>query len=247
MLPNIDNIERHAIFLDLDGTVAELVAHPDAVQVDRSTLRLLETLTKKVGRALAVVSGREIAVVDRLLRPLVLPVAGVHGLERRDARGIIHSRDTADISSIVFDLEKAFSHEVGVMIERKPGAIALHYRLRPDLQRHCRDIAHGVVEKRPDLRLLQGKMVYEIMPRGSDKGGAIQAFLSESPFLGRRPIFAGDDITDEAGFSVVNARNGISIKIGAGESLARFRAHDVRQFRAWLSGLVSNRCEEPVR
>jgi trehalose 6-phosphate phosphatase len=90
-------------------------------------------------------------------------------------------------------------------------------------------------------------MVYEIMARGSDKGGAIQAFLSESPFLGRRPIFAGDDITDEAGFSVVNARNGVSIKIGGGESVARFRAHDVRQFRAWLSGLVDNSCEESVR
>ena len=73
-----------------------------AVQVEHSTLRLLETLSEKVGGALAVVSGREIAVVDRLLRPLVLPVAGVHGLERRDARGIIHSRDTADISSINF-------------------------------------------------------------------------------------------------------------------------------------------------
>jgi trehalose 6-phosphate phosphatase len=247
MPPNIDNIERHAIFLDLDGTLAELVAHPDSVQVDRSTLRLLETLSEKVGGALAVVSGREIAVVDRLLRPLVLPVAGVHGLERRDARGVIHSRDTADISSIDFDLEKAIGHEPGVVIERKPGAIAVHYRRRPELDRRCRDVVHGVVEKRPDLHLLQGKMVYEIMPRGSDKGGAIQAFLSESPFLGRRPIFAGDDVTDEAGFSVVNAQHGISIKIGAGESVARFRAHDVRQFRDWLGGLVDHCCEEPVR
>ncbi len=247
MPPNIEDIERYAIFLDLDGTLAELVAHPDSVQVDRSTLSLLETLSEKVGGALAMVSGREIAVVDRLLRPLVLPVAGVHGLERRDASGIIHSRDTADISSIIFGLEKATGDEVGVVIERKPGTIALHYRLRPDLERRCREIVHDVVGKRPDLRLLHGKMVYEIMPRSSDKGGVIQAFLSESPFLGRRPIFAGDDITDEAGFSVVNARSGISIKIGGGESVARFRAHDVRQFRAWLSGLVNNCCEEPIR
>jgi trehalose 6-phosphate phosphatase len=247
MLPNIEDIERCAIFLDLDGTLAELVAHPDSVQVDRSMLSLLETLSEKVGGALAVVSGREIAVVDRLLRPLVLPVAGVHGLERRDVRGIIHSRDTADISSIIFGLEKAIGDEVGVVIERKPGAIALHYRLRPDLERRCREIVHGVVEKRPDLRLVHGKMVYEIMPRDSDKGRVIQAFLSESPFLGRRPIFAGDDITDEDGFSVVNARSGVSIKIGGGESVARFRAHDVREFRAWLSGLVNNCCEEPIR
>ena len=173
MLPNIDNIERHAIFLDLDGTVAELVAHPDLVRVERSTLCMLEMLSEKLGRALAVVSGREIAVVDRLLRPLLLPVAGVHGLERRDARGIIHSRDAGDMSSIIADLEKAIGDEGGVLIERKPGAIALHYRLRPDLERRCRDIVHEVVGKHPDLRLLQGKMVYEIMPRGSDKGGAI--------------------------------------------------------------------------
>ena len=177
MLPNIDNIEHYAIFLDLDGTVAELVAHPDAVQLDRSTLRLLETLSERVGRALAVVSGREIAVVDRLLRPLVLPVAGVHGLERRDARGTIHSRDAADISSIVSDLEKAIGHEVGVVIERKPGAIALHYRLRPELERRCRDIVHGVVGKRPDLRLLQGKMVYK-----SCQGAATKAARSKRSF-----------------------------------------------------------------
>jgi trehalose 6-phosphate phosphatase len=246
MLPNIEDIERYAIFLDLDGTLAELVAHPDSVQVDRSTLSLLETLSEKVGRALAVVSGREIAVVDRLLRPLVLPVAGVHGLERRDANGIIHARDTTDISSIIFALEKAIGAEVGLVIERKPGAIALHYRRRPDLEGRCREIVHGVVGERPDLRLLHGKMVYEVMPRGGDKGCAIQAFLSEPPFLGRGPIFAGDDITDEAGFSVVNARSGVSIKIGDGESVARFRARDVRQFRAWLSGLVNNRCEEPT-
>jgi len=247
MLPNIEDIGRYAIFLDLDGTLAELVDHPDLVQVDRSTLSLLETLSEKVGRALAVVSGREIAAVDRLLRPLILPVAGVHGLERRDASGIIHSSDTPDISSITFVLEKVIGDEVGVVIERKPGAIALHYRLRPDLEKRCCEIVHDVVGKRPDLRLLHGKMVFEVVPKGSDKGGMVEAFLSESPFLGRRPIFAGDDITDESGFCVVNARSGISIKIGGGESLARFRADDVRQFHAWLSGLVNSPCEEPVR
>ncbi len=130
MRPGIEYIGRFAIFLDLDGT---LVEHPNAVQVDSSTLRLLEALWEKVGRALAVVSGREIAVVDRLLRPLTLPVAGVHGLERRDASGVIHSGDMPDISPITFALEKVIGDEVGVIIERKPGAIALHYRLSPDL------------------------------------------------------------------------------------------------------------------
>ena len=142
-------------------------------------------LSETVGRALAIVSGREIAVVDRCLsRPLVLPVAGVHGLERRDARGIIHSRDAADISSIIFDIEKAIGHEVGVAIERKPGAIALHYRLRPELERRCRDIVHGVVEKRSDLCLLQGKMVYEKCRGAATRAAPSMRFYRNRPFSG---------------------------------------------------------------
>jgi trehalose 6-phosphate phosphatase len=246
MLPNIEDIGRYAIFLDLDGTLVELVDHPDAVHVDRSTLRLLDALREKVGRALAVVSGREISVVDRLLRPLKLPVAGVHGLERRDAGGIIHSRDTPDISPITFVIEKVVGDEVGVVIERKPGAVALHYRFRPDLERRYCELIHEIIGERPDLRLLHGKMVFEVVPKDGDKGSVIEAFLREPPFSGRRPLFAGDDVTDEAGFSAVNARGGVSIKIGGGESRARFRAHDVRQFHVWLSGLVNSYCEEPI-
>jgi len=175
--PRSTTSNANAIFLDLDGTVAELVAHPDSVHVDRSTLRLLEMLSEKVGRALAIVSGREIAVVDRLLRPLVLPSLActdwsVATPEESSIRGT-----PADISSIIFDIEKAIGHEVGVAIERKPGAIALHYRLRPELERRCRDIVHGVVEKRSDLCLLQGKMVYEIM-----RGAATKAVRSKRSY-----------------------------------------------------------------
>ncbi len=246
MLPKIEDIGRYAIFLDLDGTLAELVDHPDAVRVDPSTLRLLEALKEKAGGALAVVSGREIAVVDQLMRPLQLPVAGVHGLERRDADGVMHSRVAPDISPITFVIEKVVGDEVGVIIERKPGAVALHYRLRPDLERRYCELIHDVVGKRPDLRLLHGKMVFEVVPRGSDKGNVIEAFLRERPFLGRTPLFAGDDITDEAGFSVVNARGGVSIKIGGGELRARYRARDLRQFHLWLGELVDNRHEERI-
>jgi trehalose 6-phosphate phosphatase len=246
MLPKIEDVGRYAVFLDLDGTLTELVDYPDGARLDRSTLRLIETLSERVGGAVAVVSGRAISVVDVLLHPLVLPVAGVHGLERRDARGLVHSKRSTDISPITFVLEKTVGDETGVIIERKPGAVALHYRLRPDLEQRCCDIVHDVIGKHPNLRLLHGKMVFELMPRGGDKGSVIEAFLSEPPFLGRKPLFAGDDVTDEAGFSVVNARGGVSIKIGDGESLARYRADDIRQFHDWLEGLVDNCHEEQI-
>lgn len=248
MLPSIDEIGRFAIFLDFDGTVVEIADRPDAVRVDVATIRLLEALSEAADHALAVVSGRDIAVVDRMLHPLVLPVAGVHGLQRRDAAGKLHraALEPSELASAVISVEEAIGREPGVFIETKTGAVALHYRLRPELERRCRDIAERIVWRQPDLQLMQGKMVFEIRQQGSDKGDVIEAFLAEPPFKGRTPIFAGDDITDEIGFAIVNARGGMSIKIGESSTLARFRAADVRELHAWLSELAREPRKERV-
>jgi len=247
VLPNIDNLERCSIFLDLDGTIIELVEHPDAVRVEASTLRLLEGLRNKSGSALAVISGREIAFIDQLLRPLVLPVAGVHGLQRRDAAGIVHLHETSDMRPLTYELEEVIGDESGIIIEQKPGAVALHYRLRPDLEQRCCEIVEEVVGRRPDLRLVHGKMVFEILQKGADKGSVIETFLSEPPFLGRKPIFAGDDVTDESGFWAVNALGGISIKVGANKTEARYRARDVGELHDWLCKLAGQTLQEANR
>jgi trehalose 6-phosphate phosphatase len=247
VLPRIDDLAHCAIFLDLDGTIVELVEYPDAVRVEASTLRLLETLRDKSRGALAVISGREIASIDLLLRPLILPVAGVHGLQRRDAAGFVHLHETSDIKPVTIVLEKVIGEESGVIIEQKPGAVALHYRLRPDLERRCCEIVEEVVGRRPDLRLVHGKMVFEILQRGADKGSVIEAFLLEPPFLGHKPIFAGDDATDESGFSAVNALGGISIKVGPSKTAARFRAKDVGELRDWLCKLAGETLQEAIR
>jgi trehalose 6-phosphate phosphatase len=235
------------MFLDLDGTIVDIVEHPDATRVKASTLRLLEKLSESFGRALAVISGRDIPVIDRLLHPLVLPVAGVHGLRRRDASGIVHATETRDFKHITFVLEKIMGDEPGVVIERKPGAVAVHYRLRPDLERRCCEIVSEVMEQRPDLKLLHGKMVFEIAQAGADKGAVIGAFLSEAPFQGRAPIFAGDDVSDESGFCEVNAREGISIKVGQERSAARFHAANVQELEDWLHGLIRDDVGERLR
>ncbi|MBG0809773.1 trehalose-phosphatase [Methylosinus sp. H3A] len=240
MLPNVDDIGRFALFLDLDGTVAEIAERPDAVRVDAATIALLDALRRAAGDAVAVVSGRDIAVIDALLSPLTLPVAGVHGLQRRDAAGRMHrtGEPSADLDSVIRAIEVELGREPGVIVERKTGAVALHYRLRPELEAKCRAVAERAARERPDVEILPGKMVFEIRLQGGDKGDVIEAFLKEEPFRGRKPIFAGDDVTDEVAFAAVNALGGLSIKVGRSATLARYRAADLRELHRWLAELA---------
>ena len=87
----------------------------------------------------------------------------------------------------------------------KQTSIALHYRLAPTLETLCVDTLARAIAQEPGLQLLRGKAVVEVKSAGVNKGTAIEAFMQEAPFKGRVPIFAGDDVTDEAGFDVVLA------------------------------------------
>jgi trehalose 6-phosphate phosphatase len=241
MLPSIDDLSQYCIFLDFDGTLVEIEDRPDDVRIDPTTLHFLEKLRDKVGRALALVSGRDIHVIDRLLYPLVLPVAGVHGLQRRDAAGRLHSPliDQNIVEGIAARVEAAFIAEPGVVIERKAGGVAIHFRLRPDFEKRCHAFARKITRNRADLHMIVGKMVCEIRLLGNDKGGVIASFLDERPFKGRKPIFAGDDATDEAGFVAVNAHGGVSIKIGEDPTAARYRAANILELRNWLNAMMA--------
>jgi trehalose 6-phosphate phosphatase len=241
MLPSIDDLEQYCFFLDFDGTLVEIEDRPDDVRIDAPTLQLIERLRDKVGRALALVSGRDIHVIDRLLYPLVLPVAGVHGLQRRDASGRLHSPsiDQSVVEAIAAQVEAEFQAEPGVVIERKTGAVGIHFRLRPDFEKKCYALARKIIRGQPDLHMIKGKMVCEIRLHGNDKGAVIASFLEERPFKGRRPIFAGDDATDEPGFVAVNARDGFSIKIGDGPTAAKYRAANIVELSRWLGELIA--------
>jgi trehalose 6-phosphate phosphatase len=226
-----------AYFLDVDGTLLEHAETPDAVRVDADTRALLAALRGHAGGALALISGRAVADIDALFAPLRLPVAGQHGVERRDAAGAIHrhSFPQAPLRAAAAGLAAfARAHE-GVLLEDKGHALALHYRLAPRHAQAARAaIEVAARELGESFEIQAGKMVLELKPGGRDKGTAIEEFMAEPPFRGRRPVFVGDDLTDEFGFGVVNRMGGVSVKVGEGRSAARWRLADAAAVRAWL-------------
>lgn len=228
---------RPALFLDVDGTLIEIADDPESVVVPNRLKVLFEKLASATDGAIALISGRPIEQIDRLLAPSRLPIAGVHGLERRAADGrLTQQAQFRDLLDPLRGPLTAFVHDhPGLLLEDKHFGFALHYRRRPELQTLVQQFVDGLGSRLPDgLGLLRGRMVVEIKPDGTDKGKALQAFMREPPFAGRTPVFIGDDVTDEAGFATVNALGGVSVKVGAGASAAHCRLTGVDAVLDWL-------------
>ena len=226
-----------ALFLDIDGTLAELADDPSSVHIDDAIARLLPTLAERLGGALALVTGRSISDVDRLVGGL--PIAGQHGVERRGADGAIHlhAPSPAVIARMRELLSTLAAQHPALRLEDKGVTLALHYRRAPALASYVHralrrsmgspSVADGYV-------LQPGKMLMEVRPGARDKGTAIRDFLGESPFAGRRPVFVGDDRTDEHGFALVTAHGGWAVKVGRGPTCAHYRLRDVAAVSRWL-------------
>ncbi len=223
-----------ALFLDFDGTLVALAETPEAIEVPSALVALLGDLHDLLGGAVAVVSGRQIDVLDRFLAPLRLPAAGEHGVQRRDAEGHMREQQAPDLRGVLDTANELARIYEGLLVERKHAAIALHYRMAPQLEAVCSDAMTRAIAGQPQLELLHGKFVFEVKPSGINKGVAIDAFLGEAPFAGRTPVFAGDDTTDESGFAIVQPRGGIAIKVGAGPSQALHRLDSPRAVFEWL-------------
>ena len=231
-----------ALFLDIDGTLLEFAAHPNAVTVDPALAQLLGALYDETAGAVALISGRTVADADSLFAPLKLCVAGQHGAERRDHGGgrHLHAPPLAELGRAAERLRGVVSAHAGLILEEKGMNLALHYRGAPMLEAELTPLLHALAsELGQDFELQAGKMVLEIKPTGKDKGTAIEEFMQEHPFRGRIPIFIGDDLTDEYGFALVNRLGGYSIKVGSGASAARWRLADAAAVRRWLERLAN--------
>lgn len=224
-----------ALFLDFDGTLVGIAETPEAIEVPQGLIALLTDLHEWLGGALAVVSGRQIDVLDRFLAPLRLPAAGEHGVQRRDATGAMREQTPPNLDAVLDVANRLAGAHPDLLVERKHAAVALHYRRAPELESLCRDAMLGIIAKEPRLELLHGKAVFEVKPAGINKGIAIDEFLKEAPFAGRQPVFAGDDTTDESGFAVVQPRGGVAIKVGSGPSLAQHRLESPLAVFEWLA------------
>ena len=229
-----------ALFLDVDGTLLSFADTPDGVAVSQHLRQVLRRLEASLEGAVALISGRSIEDLDQIFGPLRFPAAGLHGLERRDARGDLHILgEVQALEHLRSPFADLAASKNGVMLEDKGRALALHYRRAPHAAEHIRRKVEDLVRPSArELRIIHGKMVSEVKPRHADKGSAIQAFMGEAPFAGRVPVFIGDDVTDEDGFAAVNAMDGHTIRVGDGAATAaRYRLSDVDQVIEWLESL----------
>ena len=236
-------LDSMALFLDIDGTLLNFADTPQAVRVDEPLLALLGELSRRTAGALAFVSGRSIAGIDALFRPLRLPAAGLHGFERRSSDGQLRRHacpPTAKLATAREAMRALAASDSGLLLEDKGLLLALHYRRAPALAAHVlQAMEQIVVEAGPELRLQPGNCVVELHPRGISKGTAVSEFLRETPFLGRRPVYIGDDFTDESGFEAVNQAGGRSILVGERmPTAAQASLPDTGAVRAWLQSIL---------
>jgi trehalose 6-phosphate phosphatase len=229
-------LEGAALFLDFDGTLVELAETPDAIEVSSDLQPLLERLARRLGGRLAIVSGRPIEDLERHLAISGIAVSGSHGVELRLAGQALRAAEPpAGVAEARAAARRFAETAPGLLVEEKPAGVALHYRQAPDRAYSVGTFMAAVAE-RTGLSLLHGKMVAELRPRGADKGAAIRAMMAEPPFAGARPVFVGDDITDEDGFQVASEMGGAGILVGPPRATrAAWRLDDVPAVARWLT------------
>ena len=240
--PTFEHCRHWALFLDIDGTLVDIAPTPDSIIVLPTLPVLLAAIGEALNGALALISGRAMADIERMFSGQ-FDAAGTHGVEWRHAGTTMpdDNRRSTAITNITPLIEDRARQLTGLRIEKKPQAIALHYRQHPDREFDAWSLAEYALRELGDgFRLLAGKYVVEIVAADADKGKAIERFMSIPPYAGRIPVFAGDDVTDESGFQVVNGMEGISITVGNTPSpLARFHIGSSLELRAWLATMAT--------
>jgi trehalose 6-phosphate phosphatase len=227
-----------ALFVDFDGTLVEIALNPADVVVPMSLIALLAGLEAGLGGALAIISGRPIADLDKHLAPLGLAAAGEHGAELRfTGKGRIEQY--VDLPTSAAESLTALSEQlVGTVLELKTASAALHYREAPEHEAAAIAAIQALAGEHESYEFMHGKMVAEFKPISINKGLAIAELLTQEPFAGRRAVFIGDDVTDETGFEAVNEFGGISIRTERSEDThAQFFLAGPADVRRWLADL----------
>jgi trehalose 6-phosphate phosphatase len=235
-------LDRSAVFFDVDGTLIDIAETPQAVVVEPQLAAHLTRLSSRLGGALALVTGRRLDFLDTLFPGCMFSAAGLHGAEMRLPDGTLRKAELSPELSIARRrLETAAAAWTGVLVEDKGASFAAHFRRAPQFEGQVEAIMSSIAKDLAATHVIQrGKFVVEIRPRGHDKGAAVGAFMAAPPFLGRRPLAIGDDLTDEAMFATVNELGGVSVKVGAigSPTLATASLRDPASVRTWLARMT---------
>jgi trehalose 6-phosphate phosphatase len=234
-------LDTDAFLLDVDGTIIDIAPTPEGVHVSESLRHTLARLQSETSGAIALVSGRELATLDSLFAPLALAGFGCHGAEWR-----IQPNEPIAIRSppLSPEVKQAFLSAIDdawrIRIEDKRYTLAFHYRRAPELGPALEaQLDRAILPHASELRLLHGKLVLEVKPRGFDKGEAICALMKHQPFKGRRPVFLGDDTTDQDAFTAVRGLKGVGISVGRPMADAEYMLPDPQAARDWLAAVAA--------
>ncbi len=226
--------EQIALFLDFDGTLIDIADTPGSILVAADLAQRLAALSDRIGGRLALISGRSVDDLEAHLGPFALTCAGSHGSARRMANGQWLGDQPMPIDRAITDEVAAFAAAEGAMFERKEHGAALHSRAARHLEKRC-GLFLDELAARHGLCVKRGKFVAELIRPGADKGGAVRAFLAQEPFSGSRPVFVGDDVTDEDGFAVAVEEGGWAITVGPRDSVhASYGLADPAAVHHWL-------------
>lgn len=238
--PPTIRVAKTSLFLDFDGTLVELVDRPETVTVSAKLQTLLERLASKFETRMAIVSGRSVAQLQDFFGPLVdrLALVGSHGGEVRiPGSGLISPDPPSALGEAEQVFADAFRSNPNVLVEVKTLGVAIHFRLEPSAEAAAESIAQDFASAH-GLELQRGKMMVEVRTAGHDKGSGICALMSKPPFAGSQPIFLGDDLTDEPGFSRSEELGGFGILVGTWRpTAARYWLPDVAAVHEWLAAL----------
>ncbi len=228
IINNLSLDKNYCLFLDIDGTLAPFQINPEHSFIPQTTLEVIKKITK-LNIPVIAITGRDVDTASKLLHPIEVPIAGLHGLDIYFDSG---SYIRPDLSSINFknlkqDITKNCDKYPELLIEDKGYSIALHYRKNPNLENNAINIMQKINLNYPQLKINRGKFVVELIPNQADKGRAIETILNHLDLPAVLPIFIGDDLTDESGFTYINQQSGLSIKVGPGETQAKYRLKDI--------------------
>ncbi len=226
--------ERAALLFDLDGTLLDIAPRPDAVVVPPGLTEALMLARRRLDDAVAVVTGRPVETVDALLGNAIYAVAGEHGgaLRRTPGSSLERPHLPSPPAAWIAAAERLAALHPGTLFEPKARGFALHYRAAPELGPTLRDALQRMLAGSSEFELLPAHMLWEVRPRGVDKGNAVERLMESPPFLGRMPVFIGDDVTDEDGIAAAKALGGVGLRV-------QDAFGDAAGVRTWLAALAT--------